>query len=347
MYKLFRPFLFLLPPERIHSIAFRFLRIVLAIKPVRLLIQNRYFKTGPELETTLFGIKFPNKVGLAAGFDKDAVLGQYWQALGFGFIEIGTVTPKPQHGNPKPRLFRLPEDFALINRMGFNNKGCHNAANNLETREKELGGRNMVIGGNIGRNKTTDNENAISDYLYSLHALHPFVDYIAINVSSPNTPGLRSLQEKEPLLNLIVALQKANAEYANPRPLLLKISPDLNEAELDDVIDILKQTFLDGVIATNTTISRSGLLAKPAKLASIGAGGLSGKPLNRRSTEIITYLRLKLGPKFPIIAVGGIMTAQDAAEKIKSGANLVQIYTGFVYEGPALVKEINSLLARK
>jgi dihydroorotate dehydrogenase len=346
MYKiLFRPILFLLPPETVHHFVFDLLGWILSFAPVRNLSKLYFFKTAPKLKTTICGIDFPNKIGLAAGFDKNAYLGQYWQALGFGFVEIGTVTPKPQPGNPKPRLFRLPADQALINRMGFNNQGSELVAQRLKAREKELGGRKIIVGGNIGRNKNTPNELAEADYVACLRHLHPYVDYFAINVSSPNTPGLRALQEKGPLTHLIQTLQDANRAFPKPRPLFLKIAPDLNPAELDDIIALAKETALDGIIATNTTISRGDLKTDPKHLEAIGAGGLSGLPLKARSTEVIRYLRVGLGKNYPIIAAGGIHSVSDALEKLEAGADLVQIYTGLVYEGPGLVRNINKALA--
>lgn len=293
------------------------------------LLRALFSVNNPKLEKNLFGITFPNPVGLAAGFDKDAKLIDELAALGFGFIEIGTLTPKPQPGNDKPRLFRLPEDKALINRMGFNNGGVQEAIIRLRKRKSKV-----IVGGNIGKNKVTPNEKAFEDYNICFETLYPYVDYFVLNVSSPNTPGLRELQEKEPLrklLNDVIALSKAKPTY---KPILLKIAPDLNEAQLNDVVEILKETKTDGVIATNTTISREGLTTSEKEIAAIGNGGLSGKPLTARATEVISFLRKQLGPAYPIIGVGGIMTPQDAFEKLKAGADLVQIYTGFIYEGP-------------
>ena len=322
------------------------LHALLGFKPVRFLTGKLYNSTNPKLQTKLFGLDFPNPIGLAAGFDKNAKLGQYWQALGFGFVEIGTVTPLAQPGNPEPRLFRLPADKALINRMGFNNQGAEAIARKLANREKELRGRKIIIGGNIGKNKITPNEQAEDDYVKCLNQLHPYVDYFAINVSSPNTPGLRALQEKEPLLKLIATIKEANSKLPIPRPLLLKIAPDLNEAELADIVEITRITALDGLIATNTTIGRENLQTPAEELESIGAGGLSGTPIRQKSTEVIRFLRQQLGPDFPIIAVGGISSVADALEKLEAGANLLQIYTGLVYEGPALVKAINKAMSK-
>lgn len=301
-----------------------------------------YSITDKELERTLFGITFKNPVGLAAGFDKDAILIDELAAFGFGFIEIGTLTPKPQPGNDKPRLFRLPEDQAIINRMGFNNQGVDEAVEKLRTRKS-----NVIVGGNIGKNKVTPNEQASEDYKKCFEALYPYVDYFVVNVSSPNTPNLRELQEKEPLKKLLSEVKALSLAKEKPKPVLLKIAPDLNSDQLSDVVEILKETNTDGVIATNTTISREGLISDTQKVAAIGAGGLSGKPLTTRATEVISYLRKKLGPDFPIIGVGGIMSARDAVDKLNAGADLIQIYTGFIYEGPALIKSINKALLKK
>ncbi|KXK24557.1 MAG: dihydroorotate dehydrogenase 2 [Bacteroidetes bacterium OLB12] len=289
----------------------------------------------------MFGITFPNPVGLAAGFDKDAKLIDPLAAFGFGFIEIGTLTPQPQPGNDKPRLFRLPADQALINRMGFNNGGVKAAVERLKNRKSKV-----IVGGNIGKNKITPNENAFDDYAKCIDALHPYVDYFVVNVSSPNTPGLRELQEKEPLRKLLSYVKELSQSKEKPKPVLLKIAPDLANSQLDDIIQILIETKTDGVIATNTTISREGLTISSDQLQKIGNGGVSGKPLADRSNEVIRYLRAGLGKNYPIIGVGGIMTEQDAIEKIKAGADLIQIYTGFIYEGPGFVKRINQAVAK-
>ncbi len=337
MYKLFiRPLLFLVAPEAIHHFTFRFLQVVCLIPGVRALLRNSFVINDPSLTRKIFGLTFKNPVGLAAGFDKDAVLIDELASFGFGFIEIGTLTPKPQDGNPKPRLFRLPEDHALINRMGFNNRGVMTAVEHLRKRRSSV-----IVGGNIGKNKTTANEDAFGDYAYCFEALYPHVDYFVLNVSSPNTPGLRALQEKEPLKKLLQGIKELCAEKEKRKPVLLKIAPDLTQTQLDDVVEILVETNTDGVIATNTTISRETLSTDQEVINEMGAGGLSGAPLAKRSTEIIKYLRGRLGPEFPIIGVGGIMNADDAIEKIKAGADLVQIYTGFIYEGPAIVRRIN------
>lgn len=343
MYKLLiRPVLFLFDPERIHHFTFAALKFFGRIPLAKTLLASVNVKESPSLERELFGIKFKNPVGLAAGLDKDAKLIDELACLGFGFIEIGTLTPKPQPGNDKPRLFRLPQDQALINRMGFNNEGVLAAVERLKKRKS-----NVIVGGNIGKNKITPNERAVDDHNYCFEALYPYVDYFVVNVSSPNTPGLRELQEKEPLKNLMLHVKQLSAAKEKSKPVLLKIAPDLTTSQLDDIIEILITTKTDGVIATNTTISREGLTTEQQAVSSIGNGGLSGKPLAQKSTEVISYLRSKLGKTFPIIGVGGIMTPEDALEKIRAGADLVQIYTGFIYEGPGFVKRIcNSLLAQ-
>lgn len=293
------------------------------------------------LERTVFGITFPNPVGLAAGLDKDAKLFDELGILGFGFIEIGTLTPKPQPGNDKPRMFRLRADSGLINRMGFNNQGTLVAVERLKRRKTKV-----IVGGNIGKNKVTPNEEATSDYESCFETLFPYVDYFVVNVSSPNTPNLRELQDKEPLTALLSRLKVLNAKKPNQKPILLKIAPDLTDSQLDDIIDIVQSTKIDGVVATNTTISRSGLSTPAETIQAIGLGGLSGKPLTKRSTEVIRYLHQKSGGSFPIIGVGGIHTAEDALEKLQAGASLIQLYTGFIYEGPALITKINKALLR-
>ncbi|MBB6611100.1 quinone-dependent dihydroorotate dehydrogenase [Pontibacter sp. Tf4] len=343
MYKsLLRPLLFKLDPEKVHYLTTDALRTIYKLPFAQTISNSMFGVHSPKLERNLFGLTFPNPVGLAAGFDKDAKLIDELANLGFGFIEIGTLTPKGQEGNPKPRLFRLPEDQAIINRMGFNNEGVDAAVARLKTRQS-----NIIVGGNIGKNKITPNEEALNDYLYCFKALYEVVDYFVVNVSSPNTPDLRALQEKEPLQQLLLALQEQNSKMPKPKPLLLKIAPDLNEPQLNDIIEIAKEAKLSGIIATNTTISRDGLHTSSQKVQDIGAGGLSGKPLTKRSTEIIRYLRQHLPQTIKLIGVGGIMTAEDALEKLDAGADLVQLYTGFIYEGPALISQINKkLLAR-
>lgn len=343
MYKTFiRPLLFRMNPERAHAFTFSCLK-ALQKMPFGLALASLFFKKkDPRLEREVFGIKFPSPVGVAAGLDKDAEVPDALGALGFSFVEIGTVTPEPQPGNPSPRLFRLPEDKALINRMGFNNQGAKAAAGRLAKRRTRV-----IVGGNIGKNKVTPNAQATSDYLKCYDALYPYVDYFAVNVSSPNTPGLRELQDKEPLEALLTALQKKNASMPAAKPVLLKIAPDLTDDQLDDIIEIVGNTGIAGVIATNTTVSREMILSTRAdKVEAMGAGGLSGMPLSERSTEVIRYLHERSGGRFPIIGVGGIMSPDDALEKLDAGASLVQVYTGFIYEGPAFVKSINKAILK-
>lgn len=340
LYKnLLRPLFFLIDPEKIHHLVFKLIKFSQSIPGMKSLMRLMFVKTDARLERTVFGIKFPNPVGLAAGFDKDAKLYKELSNFGFGFIEIGTITPLAQDGNPKPRMFRLPVDGGLINRMGFNNMGLEGAIERLKNRPN-----NIIIGGNIGKNKVTPNEEAISDYEKCFLGLFPYVDYFVVNVSSPNTPNLRALQEKEPLKALLNHLQELNIKKPAQKPILLKIAPDLTDEQLDDIIEIVNDTKIAGVIATNTTISRAGLQTDTAKVESIGAGGLSGKPLTKRSTEVIRYLTEKSNRSFPIIGVGGIHNEQDAMEKLNAGASLIQLYTGFIYEGPGLVKRINNVL---
>lgn len=336
MFKLLiRPILFALPPETAHHFSMKALKMLCSVPIMRQLIRKTCSHGNTSLHKKIFGLEFENPVGLAAGFDKDAKYLDELACLGFGFIEIGTVTPSAQSGNEKPRLFRLPEDKAIINRMGFNNEGVTAAVGRLKKRKSKI-----IVGGNIGKNKITPNEEALSDYIRCIDALYYYVDYFVVNVSSPNTPGLRELQDKEPLRQLLQGIKQHMEQKTKPKPVLLKIAPDLHEAKLLDVIEILRETKTDGVIATNTTLSRAGLMTPADKVQRMGAGGLSGKPLHRRSTEIIRFLRNHLGPNYPIIGVGGIMTPEDAVEKLQAGADLVQIYTGFVYEGPGFVKTI-------
>ena len=304
------------------------------------LLRSSFHYENPKITRQLLGMTFSNPVGLAAGFDKDARLIDELSCLGFGFIEIGTLTPKPQPGNEKPRLFRLPKDNALINRMGFNNEGVLAAVQRLKKRSSSV-----IVGGNIGKNKATPNEKAFDDYAYCLEVLYDHVDYFVVNVSSPNTPGLRELQEKEPLRQLLSYVKQLTAAKPKRKPILLKISPDLSKEQLDDVAEIVKATKTDGIIATNTTVSRDGLTSDQNKVQQTGTGGLSGQPLTDRSTEVIRYLRQKFGAGFPIIGVGGIMATKDALEKLNAGADLIQIYTGFIYEGPGFIKRINKAIA--
>jgi len=334
MYKsILRPLLFKMNAEQAHHFTFKTIKTTFKIPGVQALVNARFGSLKGK-ETQVMGLNFKNPIGLAAGFDKDAKLYNELAAFGFGFIEIGTLTPKPQDGNPKPRLFRLVEDEAVINRMGFNNGGLALAKERLKAKKTEL-----IIGGNIGKNKVTPNELASEDYLKGVEALHDVVDYFVVNVSSPNTPGLRELQEKGPLMELLAAVQKRNNELG-AKPLLLKIAPDLTEGQLDDIIEIINTLKLSGVVATNTTISREGLKADSAKVEAIGAGGLSGKILKSRSTEVVKYLRSHLDSSIAIIAVGGVFTGADAKEKLDAGADLVQVWTGFLYEGPAMVRKM-------
>ena len=334
MYKsIIRPILFKFDPEEVHYLTFSllknfpFLAKIFLPKPIE----------DKKLEREVFGLKFKNPVGLAAGFDKDAKMFSELSDMGFGFIEIGTLTPKPQDGNPKKRLFRLKEDSAIINRMGFNNGGVDAAVERLKKN------KNVLIGGNIGKNKVTPNEEAVNDYIICFEKLFPYVDYFVVNVSSPNTPNLRALQEKEPLTKLLSQLQELNSKKEKQKPILLKIAPDLTDEQLLDIIDIVKDTKIAGVIATNTTLSREHLISENQK----ETGGLSGKPLTKRSTEVIRFLSERSGKAFPIIGVGGIHSAEDALEKLEAGASLIQLYTGFIYEGPGLIHDINKKLLQK
>lgn len=341
MYKsLIRPLLFLLSPESAHHFTFTLLKFLLAIPGMKQIFRMLFSFDSPKLEKELFGIKFKNPIGLAAGFDKDAKMIDEFACLGFGFIEIGTITPVGQPGNEQPRLFRLPQDSSLINRMGFNNDGSKNAVQRLKKRKS-----NIIVGGNIGKNKITLNEDALSDYIKSFDVLFDYVDYFVVNVSSPNTPNLRELQEKEPLKKLLTGLISYNREKNYPKPLLLKIAPDLNNEQLDDIIEISLELKLDGLIATNTTIDRSGLQTDSKQLEKIGNGGLSGKAMASKSTQIIAYLSKELEGKVPIIGVGGVFSPEDAIEKLNAGASLIQVYTGLIYEGPGLIKKINQALS--
>ena len=341
MYQLIKPVLFRFAPESIHHFATGALRTMNKIPGVAAVQKKVFHVNHPLLEREVFGLKFKNPVGLGAGFDKNAAYVKELSNFGFGFIEIGTVTPLPQPGNDQPRMFRLPSDGALINRMGFNNQGAEVAAGHLRHLKRD----GLIIGGNIGKNKNTPNEEAVKDYIKCFDALFDVVDYFVVNVSSPNTPGLRALQEKEPLKNILNTLQQRNLKGDRSRPILLKIAPDLTNEQLDDIIEIVKETGIAGIIATNTTISRENLRSPHA--ISSETGGLSGKPLTKRSTDVIRYLSEKSGKAFPIIGVGGIHSPQDAIEKLEAGASLVQIYTGFIYEGPGLIKRINQALLKR
>ena len=334
MYKGFiRPLLFLMNAEQAHHFTFKSITLLFKIPGVQA-VTAFFFGSLKGKEKQVMGLKFKNPVGLAAGFNKDAKLYNELSAFGFGFIEVGTLTPKPQDGNPRPRLFRLVEDEAVINRMGFNNGGLDEAALRLAKKKTDI-----VIGGNIGKNKVTPNEVATSDYIKGVEVLHEVVDYFVVNVSSPNTPNLRELQEKEPLKALLQEV-KAKNEELGAKPLMLKIAPDLTEGQLDDIVEIVNELKLSGVVATNTTISREGLTASAQKVEAIGAGGLSGKILRERSTEVVRYLRSKLSKDIAIVAVGGVFTGADAKEKLDAGADLVQVWTGFLYEGPAMVRRM-------
>ncbi len=338
MYKqIIRPILFLFDPEKVHYFTFSLIRMVSKIPGIPSLFRLIYDVNDTRLETEVFGLKFKNPIGLAAGFDKDASLYKELSNFGFGFIEIGTLTPKAQEGNTKKRLFRLLNDSAIINRMGFNNGGV------LLAIEKLKKNKGVLIGGNIGKNKLTPNENAVDDYLVCFDALYDYVNYFVVNVSSPNTPNLRELQEKEPLKQLLQTLQNQNLTKPMQKPILLKIAPDLTDSQLLDIIEIVQETKIAGVIATNTTLSREGLQSENKK----ETGGMSGKPLKNRSTEVIRFLSEKSNKAFPIIGVGGIHSAEDAIEKLEAGASLIQLYTGFIYEGPALVKAINKKILEK
>lgn len=340
MYSLLKSFLFAFNPEKAHHITFSLLKSFKYIPGLSFLAGSHFNTRHPALEKMLFGLHFKNPVGLAAGLDKDAIAFNELGTLGFGFIEIGTVTPQPQSGNDKPRLFRVIEDEAIINRMGFNNKGAVHAAEKLKYRKD----KSLIIGGNIGKNKITPNEKATEDYISCFNSLFDVVDYFVVNVSSPNTPNLRELQEKEPLTHLLNTLQTLNKSKSKPKPILLKIAPDLTNSQLDDIIDIVAITKIDGIIATNTTVSREGLSIKEEKIKQIGMGGLSGKPLTKRSTEVIRYLKQTSKNAFPVIGVGGIHTVDDALEKLEAGADLLQLYTGFIYKGPKLIQQINNAI---
>ncbi len=346
MYKLLRWFLFKMDAEKAHHFTLQSLRLLVKIPFFKWLLRKLYAVEDKRLERRLFGLTFKNPVGLAAGLDKNAECIDAFAAVGFGFVEIGTVTPLPQPGNDKPRLFRLIKDEAIINRMGFNNDGAEAIHEHIIRFQKSNFKNQILVGGNIGKNKLTSNEHAVEDYLKCFDVLFDVVDYFVVNVSSPNTPGLRALQEKEPLKHILFSLQDKNKLQKRQKPILLKIAPDLTPEQLDDIIEIVTETKLAGVVSTNTTISRDNLSTDKNTVEQIGAGGLSGKPLTRKSTEIIRYIHQKTGGSIPIIAVGGIMTAEDAVDKINAGASLVQLYTGFIYEGPGLIREINQRLLK-
>ncbi len=344
MYFLIKPLLFQFDPENVHHFVTANLKRFNRFPGGAALSRMLWDFKNPGLEREVFGLHFKNPVGLAAGFDKNGELMGEMANLGFGFVEVGTVTPLPQPGNPKPRMFRLPDDGGLINRMGFNNLGVDVVSERIAAFRRNAKGvqKELIIGGNIGKNKNTPNEGALSDYIKCFDRLFDVVDYFVVNVSSPNTPGLRALQEKEPLTQLLNTLQQRNLKNGISRPILLKIAPDLTNSQLDDIVQIVQQTGIAGIIATNTTISREGLVSK-AELKN-ETGGLSGKPLTKRSTEMISYIYKKSKGAFPIIGVGGIHSPEDAIEKLNAGASLMQLYTGFIYEGPGLIKRINKRL---
>jgi len=341
MYPLVRSVLFRSSAENAHHFAIRSLRLLPAIPGLSRIVENCSTVKSKRIGRTVWGIYFPNPVGLAAGLDKNGEVFPEMGLLGFGFVEIGTVTPRPQEGNPLPRLFRVVEDEAIINRMGFNNVGVEQMIDNIKKGRKRYGG-NVILGGNIGKNKDTANESAEKDYLTCFEALYPYVDYFVVNVSSPNTPNLRALQDKEPLTRLLMDLKSAVNKKPRSKPILLKIAPDLTNEQLDDIIEIANTAAIDGLVATNTTISREGLSISREAIEQIGAGGVSGHPLTQRSTEIVRYLSARTSK--PIIAVGGIMTVEDALEKFRAGATLIQLYSGFIYKGPKLIKDINKAL---
>jgi dihydroorotate dehydrogenase len=349
-YPLIRELLFCFPPEDVHYFSMNVLRAGCSIAPVQALLENSFRVTDPSLQRNVFGLSFDNPVGLGAGFDKNALYLRELETLGFGFAEIGTVTPKPQAGNEKPRLFRLPQDKALINRMGFNNDGVDVIKRrlldiqNLKVKSQKS---KFIVGGNIGKNKVTANEDAWKDYCICFDELFDGVDYFVVNVSSPNTPGLRELQEKDSLKKILSEIQQRNQGKTNPKPLLLKIAPDLTNEQLDDIVSLSFETQLSGLVATNTTVSRKDLKTPDSKVKEIGAGGLSGKPVRERATEVVQYLCNGTGGKIPVIASGGIVTGADAKEKLDAGAALVQVWTGFIYEGPSIVKNICKHIALK
>lgn len=341
MYAILRFFLFRLDAESAHHLTFSMLRLLLAIRPMAWLLSKIYGYTHPSLERELWGLKFRNPVGLAAGFDKDALIGAGWKYLGFGFVEIGTVTPRPQAGNERPRLFRLLRDRAILNRMGFNNAGAEVIAARLQRMDRS----GIVIGANIGKNKDTPNEQAAADYLACFETLYPWVDYFVVNVSSPNTPGLRELQEKGPLTALLQALQAANQQKAQPKPLLLKIAPDLSQEQLDDVLKVCRETRLNGLILSNTTLSREGLQTPALEVEHLGPGGISGAPLRARAQALAVAAARQNNGELLLIGVGGIMQPADAIARMQAGVSLLQLYSGYVYAGPALPRRICKALA--
>lgn len=348
IYPILRNLLFNFPAEEVHYFSMNNLHRICATSIGRSFLQSQFSVTDKSLEKDVFGLRFSNPVGLGAGFDKNASYLKELACLGFGFVEIGTVTPKAQDGNDKPRVFRLPKDKGLINRMGFNNQGVQQAKQRLidwnNTKTDKVGGK-MMVGGNIGKNKVTPNEDAWKDYEICFRELFETVDYFVVNVSSPNTPGLRELQEKDSLTKILANLQNINQGMAKPKPLLLKIAPDLTEEQLADIVTLSFETKLSGLVATNTTIGRANLITDTDSVTAMGAGGLSGKPVTARATEVVSYLHKNSNGQIPIIASGGIFTGPDAKEKLDAGAALLQVWTGFIYEGPAIVKNICQYLA--
>lgn len=340
MYQLLRQLLFNFPAEKVHYFSMNMLRDVNRFSIVHSILKKNFSAGDLRLQKEVFGLQFKNPVGLGAGFDKNALYLNELAVLGFGFVEIGTVTPLPQPGNDHPRLFRLPKDKALINRMGFNNNGVKAVRGRLESWRTQSKNNDLIVGGNLGKNKITDNENAWKDYEICFNELFDSVDYFVVNVSSPNTPGLRELQEKDSLLRILSNLQNINHSKQNRKPLLLKIAPDLTQEQLDDIISLSAEVKLDGLVATNTTISRENLASDQKLVAQIGSGGLSGKPLQKRATEVVSYISKQTSGSIPIIASGGIFTGQDAVEKLNAGASLIQVWTGFIYEGPSIAKII-------
>jgi len=340
-YRFFKPIFFLFPPEAMHSFVAALMHFVYCIPPLRALVRNMFTVKHPALEREFCGLKFSNPVGLAAGFDKNATLYRAFSTLGFSFIEIGTVTPKGQQGNPKPRLFRIVQDGALINRMGFNNKGVEAAVKQLKRKRPDI-----IIGGNIGKNTATSNDDAPADYLECLQKLYPYVDYFTVNVSCPNVANLSELQNISSLTEILSAALTERDRQEYRKPVLVKISPDISFIHLNEIIDIAEKTGVDGIVAVNTTTKRNDLTIDKEHVDHLGTGGLSGKPLTWKALETVNYIRQRTKGRLPVIGVGGIITAEDAINMLNAGATLIQIYTGFIYEGPALVKKINRAILK-